>query len=340
MSDFERLKLTLDHNSGETKLRQLTDEIIRVIQAELNKGDSLPSINSLSRDLNISRDTVFKAYRELKRRKLVNSTPTKGYFVNRERNKVLLLLDFYSPFKEIVYQEFARKLDASYSIDLVFHHYNYDLFETVVVESAGRYSYYVIMNFDTQDFRFSEVLKNIDSSKLLLLDIPVNDWADVDPEKYSHVWQDFDEAVYQSLSGIADRIRKFRTFCLINPDHLKHPGATLNAFNRFCTDYGIDGKIISRKEERMVQKGDAYFILRQKDLEGLLADCREKNLEAGKDIGILAYNDSPLYEFVANGITVISADFKEMGQKAAQFVMQGKSLKETIPTTVIIRNSI
>jgi DNA-binding transcriptional regulator YhcF (GntR family) len=333
-------QIRLDHDSGETKLQQLIHEITRIIQANLNKGDILPSVNALSAELGISRDTVFKAYRELKKRKLVDSTPTRGYFVNRERNKILLLLDFYSPFKELMYLEFSGNLDSTYSIDLVFHHYNYDLYETVINESIGRYSYYIIMNFDTQHFVLSDAVKQLDPSKLLLLDIPVNDWEGNDPEKYSFICQDFNEAVYTSLADIVERIRKYKTFCLINPDQLKHPGITVDAFNRFCSDFGINGKIMTRKEERIVQKGDAYFILRQKDMASLLAHCKEEHLEIGKDVGILAYNDTPLYEFVSKGITVLSTNFKEMGRKAAQFIMKGIPIKEVIPTQVIVRNSI
>ncbi len=333
-------EISIDVNSGETKLQQLTGKLIRLIQTQCTKGELLPSVNALSKKLNISRDTVFKAYTELKNRKIVDSTPTKGYFVNNELNKVLLLLDYYSPFKDIIYREFESKLDNSYSIDLVFHHYNKKLFESVVIESIGRYSSYIVMNFDTTQLEISDVLKKIDPAKLLLLDIPVKKWKDLDQKRYNYIWQNFDSEVYEALISIRDRIRKYKLFNIVNPKRLQHPSVTVDVFEKFCGEYKIQAKRLNSSTEINVNKGDAYFILREGDLNVLLRQCKEKNLKIGKDVGILAYNDIPLYEFVSCGITVISTDFKKMGQLASQFVLNGNETKEIIATKTLIRNSL
>ncbi|MFC2138141.1 GntR family transcriptional regulator [Bacteroidota bacterium] len=168
MDNYQTIDISIVSNSGETKLQQLTNELLRVINTQYKEGEGLPSVNVLSKDLEVSRDTVFKAYCELKRRKIVDSTPTKGYFVSRDIKKVLLILDYYSPFKDVVYREVENNLDDSYSIDLVFHHYNKKLFESVILESAGRYNAYIVMNFDTKNLEISNILKKIDSSKLQL----------------------------------------------------------------------------------------------------------------------------------------------------------------------------
>jgi len=330
----------INPESGETKFQQLTNELIRIINTQLKKGDILPSINTLSKDLKISRDTVFKAYSELKKRKIVDSTPTRGYFVCKEMNKVLLFLDFYSPFKDIVYREIESNLNNSYSIDLIFHHYNFELFETVILESIGRYNAYIVMNFDTQKLQICDALKKIDPSKLLLLDIPVMDWKDFDKEKYNYIWQDFDQAVYDSLNSISEKFENYNSFRIIFPQKLKHPAITLEAFELFCKKHGLESVIINSSVDLDVKKHEAYFALRQRDLALILTQCKERNLEIGKDVGIVAYNDSQLYEFVSKGITVITTDFKLMGNRAAQFIKEGKIVKEIIPTKVISRNSI
>ncbi|MFC2138142.1 substrate-binding domain-containing protein [Bacteroidota bacterium] len=157
---------------------------------------------------------------------------------------------------------------------------------------------------------------------------------------YNYVWQDFDEAVFDSLSEIKDKIKRYSKFHFINPDRLQHPRITLNAFNRFCNENDITGNVINSTKEINITDGDAYFILRQRDLYTILSQCKEKKYEVGKNIGILAYNDSPLYEFVSCGITVISTDFKEMGKKASQFIKGGITIKETIPTKIILRKSL
>lgn len=336
---MDQQNFQINNQSGETKLQQLINELVRIIHTQLNEGDALPSVNVMSKQLNISRDTVFKAYQELKQRGLVNASPHKGYYVNREVKKVLMLLDYYSPFKETVFRQVQKSLDTSYSIDLLFHHYNQRLFDSIILENIGRYNYYVVMNFDTQNFRLAECLKKIDPSKLLLLDIPVEDWNGMDAQKYNYVWQDFEQSVYHLLEELHERIARYRVFHLVNPEHLLHPAGTLKAFERFCKSYKIKGNVISSSDLWVKGKG-AYFILRQPDLQTLLEECRNNKLEVGADVGIVAYNDSPLYEFVSCGITVLSADFKEMGKKAVQFISSDQRIRETIPTKIILRNSM
>ena len=65
-------------------------------------------------------------------------------------NKVLLMLDVYSPFKDVLYNAFVQNLPKNYKVDLVFHFYNERLFETVIHDSLGRYNHYVIMNFSNE----------------------------------------------------------------------------------------------------------------------------------------------------------------------------------------------
>src|SRR5690606_40366954 len=47
-------------------------------------GDALPSINDLSYQLQIARDTVEKGYRKLRMEEIIKSSPGKGYFVARQ----------------------------------------------------------------------------------------------------------------------------------------------------------------------------------------------------------------------------------------------------------------
>ena len=337
---MNNLDLKIDFTNGETKLQQLVNELCRVIKTELNEGDNLPSVNTISNSLQISRDTVFKAYTELKRRGIVDSTPQKGYFVNRELNKVLLLLDYYTPFKDIIYREIEKQLDSSYSIDLVFHHYNKDLFETVVNESIGRYNSYIIMNFDTLNLEFSEHIGRLDPSKVLLLDIPVKNMSNSMSQNYSYLWQDFDDAVFQSLEKLSEKIKKYESFHIIVPDRLNHPAITVKAFKKYCQKHKVKYSVIKASSDFEIKKGSAYFILRQNDIYKILSYSKENNLLVGKDIGILAYNDIPLYEFVSCGITVISTNFKEMGKKASQFILKREAIQEYIPTQIILRNSL
>ena len=84
-----------------SKVTQLADALSQAIsRKEFLEGDSLPSINQLSAHYGVSRDTVFKAFLDLRERGLIDSTPGKGYYVTSQVTNVLLLLDQYTPFKE------------------------------------------------------------------------------------------------------------------------------------------------------------------------------------------------------------------------------------------------
>ncbi|CAN5360920.1 hypothetical protein BH23BAC1_BH23BAC1_45050 [soil metagenome] len=74
------------------------------------------------------------------------------------------------------------------------------------------------------------------------------------------------------------------------------------------------------------------------DLVNLVKQIRDKNLVLGKDIGIISYNDTPLKELL--DITVISTDFKAMGETAAYMIMKKK--REIVKNVFhfINRNSI
>lgn len=152
-----------------TKVKQLADLLSQEISMGKYKSDcTLPSINKLSREYQVSRDTVFKAFIDLKDRGIIDSTPGKGYYVTNKLTNILLLLDEYSPFKYSLYNSFIKKLSINYKVDLLFHQYNERLFNTILRESIGRYNKYIVMNFDNE--KLSPHLYKIDSSKLLLLD--------------------------------------------------------------------------------------------------------------------------------------------------------------------------
>lgn len=327
-------ELIIQDNYTSTKVKHLTDALSDAIsQGTYLTGQALPSVNQLSKEYNLSRDTVFKAYRELKKRGIVDSTPAKGYHVAGLMNKVLLMLDIYSPFKDVLYNSFVSTLPKNFKIDLVFHFYNEHLFETVILDSIGRYNYYVIMNFSNEVLHKS--LRKIDPAKLLLLDL-----GDFEKNDYAYVCQDFGKSVYGCLVENIERIRKYRRFCLYLPDESEHPKILIKYFKKFARDVNMDAAIIKSLAKTGPVKDTLFLIIRQKDLVEMVKHCRAENFRIGKDVGLIAYNDTPMYEIIENGITVISTDFSIMGQKAAEFVKFRKKIREVIPARMIVRGSL
>jgi DNA-binding transcriptional regulator YhcF (GntR family) len=326
--------LNIQDNYSSTKVKHLVDALCEAInQGKYTVGQVLPSVNQLSRQHNLSRDTVFKAYRELKKRGVVDSTPAKGYHVAGMLNKVLLMLDIYSPFKDILYNSFVKELPKNYKVDLVFHFYNEHLFETVIADSIGRYNYYIIMNFSND--LLHESLRKIDAARLLILDL-----GDFEKFDYAYVCQDFGKSVYTSLAENICLIRKYKRFVLYLPDESEHPKILVKYFKKFSKDNRIDASVLKDLKKVNLNSDTAYLVIQQKDLVEMVKRCRKENLVIGKDIGLIAYNDTPMYEIIEKGITVISTDFAAMGQKAAEFVRTREKVYEVIPARMIVRGSL
>lgn len=317
-----------------SKVTQLADLISQAISMrEFLEGDSLPSINELSRRYGVSRDTVFKAFSDLRERGIIDSTPRKGYFVTSQVTNVLLLLDQYTPFKETLYNSFAKHLPVNYKVDLLFHQYNERLFSTIVRESVGKYNKYVVMNFDNE--RFSASLNKISPARLLLLD-----FGKFEKERYSYVCQDFDESFYGALQRLDDRFSSYRKFVFLFPSSLKHPQSSKDYFFRFCQDYNLSGSVEEDVENLKVEKDTAYLAIKQQDVVKVVKQGRLAGLKCGRDFGLLAYNDIPSYEVIDEGITALTIDWEQMGNEVARFVLDNAVVQKYLPTEVRLRNSL
>ena len=142
----------MNHQSDIPKYQQLVNSINDAIGKHLlKKGDVLPSVNSICKENNLSRDTVFKAYSILKDQRVIESVPNKGYYVAGETRKVLLVLDTFKAYKEVLYHSFVNNLPDNIITDVQFHHYNIDNFKTIINNSIGKYYKYVVMNFDDKE---------------------------------------------------------------------------------------------------------------------------------------------------------------------------------------------
>jgi len=76
------------------------------------------------------------------------------------------------------------------------------------------------------------------------------------------------------------------------------------------------------------------------DLVVLLGKIKSSNLVVGKNIGIISYNETPWKQFILDGITTISTDFKKMGEMAAQMVLEDGKKQVAVPFALTLRNSL
>lgn len=335
IKELSKSNLNINSNSVQTKLQQLVHFITEAISnGELKVGDTLPSVNQLSHESGFSRDTVFKAYNILKQRNIVESAPQKGYYVANESYKVFMLLDDFSAFKEQLYQSFRQNLPDSYSVDLLFHHYNPEVFQQLVENSLGRYSLYVVMNIDHKNIH--PVLEKIDPNKLLILDM-----GNPKKRKMNFILQDFGKSVQKCLAESIQQIKKYNEVVLVYEEKsTPHPAETLSAVRSFCKKHEIQFKNSKQLKTAEIKKGQVYFVIRDSDLVEVIKTCREKKLKVGTDVGVISYNDTPMKQIVGGGVTVISTNFELMGKQAAAFVTGKQKVSVVLPTSIILRSSL
>lgn len=324
----------INHHSDIPKFRQLVHNINTAIaQNQLSYGDALPSVNQLCEATKLSRDTVFKSYQLLKTQGVINSVPNKGYYIAKEVRRVFLLLDTFKAYKEVLYHAFISSLPSNYIVDVQFHHYNPTIFQKLVEDSKGQYAKYVIMPFD--DIKVREVLRPIPENNLLIID-----WDVFNNPKTNVIVQNFGSAFETSLNEAVAYLKKYNAIHLVYPSYTNHPEIIKTYFTSFCHTHKFNYDILLGENNFKLKPKVLYITVSERSLGYLLSECKAQHLKIGKDLGIISYNETPMKEFIGQGISVISTDFKLMGKKAAQFVLQGHQVQQTVPTTFIKRQSI
>ncbi len=328
------INFTILSKSDIPKYQQLVNSITNAIAENLlNKGDLLPSVNSICNENKLSKDTVFKAYSILKNQGIIESVPNKGYYVVGETRKILLVLDTFKAYKEVLYHSFINNLPENFIVDVQFHHYHLENFKTIINNSLGKYYKYVVMDFNHNDKTFlSSVIPN---DKLLLIDWNVNSNTD-----NNYVFQDFGKSFYISLISAVESFRKYKEIYFVYPNFTNHPIETVTFFEKYCAAFNFNYEIITNPKEFNIKKNIAYISVSDRILGQFLEQCQEKNLEPGKDVGFLSYNETPMKKFIYKGISVVSTDFKALGLKAAEFITKGETMQQYVTTELILRQSL
>lgn len=329
--------ITIADKSGIPKYKQIVNSIVDAIRVgTLRKGDQLPSINSIKTGHSLSRDTVLNAYNELKTRGIIQSVVGKGYYVTSEdievNQKIFLLFDELNSFKEDLYNSFLSGMGEHVQVDIFFHHFNLDVFEKLINDNAGDYSYYVIMPANLKGTE--NVIDRLPNDKVYILDQMHKELI-----KYPSVHQNFKKDIYEGLQSALNRIKTYDKAVLIfNED--RQPNGFLDGFNLFCSHYKIKNEIIPNLNNRKIVKGELYIVFDDKNLIRIIKWLKEEHLSLAKDIGIISYNDTLLKEFVEGGITTISTNFNLMGERLAQMILNNEFMQVENESSLILRESL
>jgi DNA-binding transcriptional regulator YhcF (GntR family) len=319
------------------KYRQIIDSIYNSLEAGLLKqGDKLPSINKICAKFGLSRDTVLMAFNELKSKGVISSVSGKGYYIERTNEfldqKIFLLFDELNAFKEDLYSSFMNHLDAKVVVDIYFHHFNYKVFKDLITESSGKYTSYIIMpaTFDYSN----EIISILPQDKVYILDRLKPDLV-----KYPVIYQDFEADVYERMIEGRESLAKYEKYIMVFPGG-KEPIERTQGFERFCKKFNISFEIIKSLENRKIHKGEVYFVVTDRNLVTLIKMANKGSLKIGSDLGIVSFNDTVLKEVVSDGITTISTDFFNMGQRLAQMVQNKEKVQLRNPSYLIRRKSL
>ena len=109
----------------------------------------------------------------------------------------------------------------------------------------------------------------------------------------------------------------------------------------FCSINDFKSELIHEiPSDHPVKKNTAYIVIKESDLVNLIKNIRLSKLQLAKDVGVLSYNDTPLKEILSNGISVISTNFKSMGNTAAETILEKKNVLQKNEFRFIERNSL
>lgn len=333
--------LRIDDSSKVPKYQQVVDTIVSDIEIGLIKvGDKIPSINETSMEYYLSRDTVEKAYKILCKRGVITSVPGKGFYVasttRHEGKRILLVFNKLSDHKKTIYNSFVKKIGDSVTVDLQIHHCNSCMLEKIVIESLGKYDYYVLMpHLRSETDSVRAAINKIPKDKLLLLN---QDMEGIEGD-YACVFEDFASDIHKALRTYVSKIRKYNRLILIFPTENYYCSGIKTGFVNFCREEGFEYEVIEQASMRPVNEKELYIVIEEADLVEVIKQAFAKDMKLGEDIGVIAYNDAPFKEILAGGISVLSTDFQKMGETVAELIQHHWRKKIKNSFRFIIRNS-
>ena len=327
------LQINLETGSKNPIYKQLVDQFEDAIRSgALKPGEQVPSMNDFALQLGISKETVKKTYGILREKGLLIPQQGKGFYVaeasDASKPRVLVLFDKLSIYKEVLYNSLAEELGDKADLTILTHNQNLDLFTYYLDNALDRYDYYVISpHFPLDEKSQAAALKlisRVPNRKLIMVD----HWLQSYTGNYGAVYQDFENDVYDGLKQGLDKLAGTSLKVITLPSSLYGP-MICKGVDRFCLEFGIPVEYMTSAPDH-INENETYLVVNSQLDSGLAALARrikEQNLEVGKDVFIISYNEFDLNEVVLNGLTTISTDFKQMGHTAAMMILNRKSWK-------------
>ena len=320
-----------------TKYKQIVNYVLNGINdGTLEKGEWLPSVNEFRMMFNVSRETVFAGLSELKAKGLVQSCAGKGNYVTglsaRVEKNIFILFNEMNAFKQRLFNAFVGGLKEDDTYNIQFHNYNRKVFEMLLSEANGSYDTYVLM---PGKFKGLKPLLDSLSGRVLLLDHCHQELK----ESFGGAVQNFEADTYNALVSGETKLARYTSLYMVQSD-AKEPYERYYGMKRYCEERGLKSHYLNSLRGRVISEGDLFIVADDTDLVTLLKLAANQGFKAGREFGVISYNDTPLKEILAGGITTLSTDFTQMGRTMAAMVRKPVKQVQDNPCQLVIRSSI
>jgi DNA-binding transcriptional regulator YhcF (GntR family) len=328
--------ITIDRNAKTPVYRQIVDRVLTdVREGRLRKGDSLPSLNRLADDCQVSRDTAVKAYALLRRRGVLHARHGKEFYILSDTlpaiRRCLLIMDEASMYKRRLAEGLREGLaTGGGTLDVFLHNLSANALAALLDFTAGSYDAVAVVP-TPNPAETAAVLAKHPSVRFIAVD------QDLGDDRIPGVRQDFSGGTFAALMSGRRRLARYATLVLAQggTNHIAREIAA--GTKRFAQEAGMPFR---REATPRPARGEVLLTLNDEDLILAVQAATRRRLVPGKDFGLISYNDTPFKEIIAGGIATISADFHEMGLAAAQLLLHGGADCTTIPTRLIPRPSL
>lgn len=332
MSGYVDYLREVDFDSRLPKYRQVILAISRdVRRAILTPGDKIPSINEASSECYLSRDTVEKAYKELSRRGIIRSIPGKGFFVSDSvfdnPLKILLVFDKLDESRWKLFNELNECLGNA-ELTMMSYEHNYRMLNLSLEEHQNDFDFFIVI---PHFFAYQDDLKRAFSSvvpeRLIVLTHAVSG-LDEQTSQFT-----FDRKVEwtKALEAVSSKMESFRRLVVFFQDDFRFPQEIFEAAEAFAKATGMPFKSLNEWDPKKIQTGDVALVLEDETLSELVAFVADREMEIGRDLGIISFDDDPMKELLIGGITTLGYNYREIAELTATRIQTGNPLSYRFP---------
>ena len=294
------------------KYQQVIDCITtRIKNGEIAKGEKLPSIFELSAYLNVSKDTVEKAYHHLNEKGITRSFNRRGYFVVSDKldqtQKVLFIVKELNYLSKLMY-EMLSSLDLEY-VEFITYCYsnNQSLLESIVKDNLLEIDHFLLSpEIQEIEVELDKVIDKIPNERILLVK------KGMDRKLVNSSFNGLDAELVLGLESMADRIGNYSCFNLVLPQEESYYLEIIKGFRFFCEKGNIDYQILDGIEADDIKFNQSYFIIDDASLSEFIGYTRMNNFALMEDVGVISLQDSPFKKYLEGGITTISLDVDKL----------------------------